>query len=258
MNIIPFHYESTNIRVVMRDGDPWFVAADVCAALDIGNPTMAVTRLDEDERALISIEGTNNGNESLNFVNEPGLYSLVLGSRKPEAKTFKRWITHEVIPSIRKTGGYAVSQQSVALEDLIIMQAQSVKDLKAKVAEIEARTNRQQGVVEALQETFLQRDPDWRKSINTMLNGTAYRSNADYKAIYAESYKLLEERAHCDLSVRLRNLRSRMQDAGASKTAIAAANRLDVIESDARLKEIYSTVCKELSIGSLRLVESAP
>ncbi len=83
------------------EGEPWFVAADVCRALGLGNSSMAISKLDEDERTLILIEGTSNG-LPVNAVNEPGLYSLVLGSRKPEAKAFKRWITHEVI---HKTGG---------------------------------------------------------------------------------------------------------------------------------------------------------
>ena len=94
------------VRTVTLDGAPCFVAADVCRALDIGNPTDALRRLDDDEKALVSIEGISNGNNKVNIVNESGLYSLVLGSRKPEAKQFKRWITHEVIPTIRKTGGY--------------------------------------------------------------------------------------------------------------------------------------------------------
>jgi len=94
-----------------ENGDcQWFVAADVCRALGLGNSSMAISKLDEDERTLISIEGASNG-LPVNAVNEPGLYSLVLGSCKPEAKAFKRWITHEVIPEIRKTGGYIAGQE---------------------------------------------------------------------------------------------------------------------------------------------------
>ena len=93
------------IRTLLIDGEPWFVAADVCKALEIGNPADAMRRLDADERTLVSIEGASNG-LPVNAVNEPGLYTLILGSRKPEAKAFKRWITHEVIPSIRKHGAY--------------------------------------------------------------------------------------------------------------------------------------------------------
>ena len=102
--------EFGQVRTVVKNNEPWFVAADVCKALEIGNPTMALSRLDDDEKALISIEGISRGNDSANIVNEPGLYSLVLGSRKPEAKEFKRWITHEVIPSIRKHGMYATDE----------------------------------------------------------------------------------------------------------------------------------------------------
>lgn len=93
------------IRTLTIDGEPWFVAADVCRALEIGNPSMAVERLDDDEKGISTID-TLGGKQRMTIINEPGLYSLVLSSRKPEAKVFRRWITHEVIPAIRKYGGY--------------------------------------------------------------------------------------------------------------------------------------------------------
>lgn len=93
------------IRTLTIDGEPWFVAADVCKALELGNPSMTVERLDADEKGISSID-TLGGKQRMAIINEPGLYSLVLSSRKPEAKAFKRWITHEVIPAIRKYGGY--------------------------------------------------------------------------------------------------------------------------------------------------------
>ena len=111
------------IRVVEQNGEPWFVAADVCRALDIGNPTQALTRLDDDEVTLIS----NEGGREINFVSEPGLYSLVLGSRKPEAKAFKRWVTHEVIPSIRKTGSYTFDGTSKELQAIFMLDHRTVE-----------------------------------------------------------------------------------------------------------------------------------
>ena len=90
------------IRTLNLNGEPWFVAVDVCSVLDLSNPTIAVSRLDEDERAKFNLGRQGDAT----IVNEPGLYTLVLGSRKPKAKAFKRWITHEVIPAIRKYGGY--------------------------------------------------------------------------------------------------------------------------------------------------------
>lgn len=96
------------IRTVVIDGEPWFVAVDVCRALEIVNSRDALTRIDEDEKGVV-LTDTPGGKQEVTTVNEPGLYSLVLGSRKPEAKAFKRWITHEVVPSIRKTGAYGLT-----------------------------------------------------------------------------------------------------------------------------------------------------
>ena len=95
------------VRTLNLNGEPWFVAADVCSVLDLSNPTIAVSRLDEDERAKFNLGRQGDAT----IVNEPGLYTLVLGSRKPEAKAFKRWITHEVIPAIRKHGVYITDEK---------------------------------------------------------------------------------------------------------------------------------------------------
>lgn len=94
------------VRVISEKGEPWFVASDVCAAMEIA--TTQTRRLDDDEKGLRSMQ-TPGGPQEVMVVNEPGLYSLVLGSRKPQAREFKRWITHDVIPSIRKTGSYSVT-----------------------------------------------------------------------------------------------------------------------------------------------------
>ena len=99
-----------NVRVTMIDNEPWFVAADVCKALELGNPSMTVDRLDDDEKGISTID-TLGGKQRMAIINEPGLYSLVITSRKPEAKVFKRWITHDVIPTIRKTGGYVNNEE---------------------------------------------------------------------------------------------------------------------------------------------------
>ena len=102
------------LRTVMVDGEPWFVAADVCRALEHSNVSMAMERLDEDERAKFNLGHTMN---DTNCVNEPGFYTLVMGSRKPEAKAFKRWVTHEVLPALRKTGSYTMPNAEPDLPD---------------------------------------------------------------------------------------------------------------------------------------------
>ena len=100
-----FAFDSHAVRVVDKDGEPWFVANDVTSALDIDRTQ--TRRLDGDERGVYSIH-TPSGDQEMTVINESGLYSLVLGCRKPEAKQFKKWVTTEVLPAIRKTGGYSV------------------------------------------------------------------------------------------------------------------------------------------------------
>ena len=134
---LTFQFPAYELRTVMRDGEPWFVAADVCAALDIGNVSMALRRLDDDEQTLISTEGqAGHGAQSQNLINESGLYSLILGSRKPEAKKFKKWVTSEVLPAIRKTGRYEQPAAS-PVEKAAWLELDSVhEELDAAVAQV--------------------------------------------------------------------------------------------------------------------------
>lgn len=98
-----FTFTSNQLRVVLSAGEPWFVAADIIAALELDRK--ALERLDDDEKGVSSIH-TPGGEQQMTVINESGLYSLILGSRKPEAKRFKKWVTSEVLPAIRKTGRY--------------------------------------------------------------------------------------------------------------------------------------------------------
>ena len=123
-NVQVFRHERFGeMRVVQREGEPWFVAADVCKALELSNSRMATDRLDDDEKADVSLTDTSSNGvkqrRSMAIISEPGLYSLALGSRKPEAKAFKRWVTHEVIPAIRKTGGYIAGEKEMTDEELL-------------------------------------------------------------------------------------------------------------------------------------------
>ena len=99
------------VRTLTIGGEAWFVAADVCKALDLGNPSMTVERLDDDEKGISTID-TLGGKQRMAIINEPGLYSLVLSSRKPEAKAFKRWITHEVLPTSASTACISPTRSS--------------------------------------------------------------------------------------------------------------------------------------------------
>ena len=106
------------VRSVLKDGAPWFVAVDVCKALGLNQVTRAMSRLDSDEGGLLEVPHPQNADKTIeiNAVSEAGLYHLILCSKKPEARAFKRWITHEVIPSIRKHGAYMTDSLLDALE----------------------------------------------------------------------------------------------------------------------------------------------
>ena len=126
------------LRVVEVEGEPWFVAADVCKALEIKNNRDALSRLDDDEKDVASID-TLGGKQEVSIINEPGLYGLVLGSRKAEAKEFKRWIKHDVVPYIRKYGMYATpqtAQEMLANPDFATALLQQLVAEQTKVAEL--------------------------------------------------------------------------------------------------------------------------
>lgn len=126
------------IRAMEKDGEPWFVAADVCRALEHSNVSMALERLEDDEKAKFNL-GLRGGDTGC--INEPGLYALVLGSRKPEAKAFKRWITHEVIPSIRRHGAYMTTEAleaAITNPDYLLKVVTALKDETDKRRALEA------------------------------------------------------------------------------------------------------------------------
>ena len=108
--LMVFSYEGKEVRTIQRDGEPWWVLKDVCDVLEIGNSRDVTARLDEDEKGVDTID-TPGGMQPLTVISESGLYNTILLSRKPEAKTFKRWITHEVLPQIRRHGAYITTSK---------------------------------------------------------------------------------------------------------------------------------------------------
>lgn len=107
-----FSYQEKQVRTVEQGGEPWFVLKDVCDALDVSNSRMVSDRLDADEVSQAYIIDGMGRKQRTTIVNEPGLYNVILRSDKPEAKAFKRWVTHEVLPCIRKTGAYSTRPMS--------------------------------------------------------------------------------------------------------------------------------------------------
>lgn len=142
-SLTQFVFNSQQVRIISVNGDPWFVASDVCKILELGNVSKALSRLDSEEimsldRESILTLSDDPNTVRLSAISESGLYSLTLGSRKPQAKEFKRWVTREILPTIRKTGKYEIAPAAPALpqdyEEALSALLESVREQKALAA----------------------------------------------------------------------------------------------------------------------------
>ena len=135
-----FDFKGAALRTLTdENGEPWFVAKDVCDVLELSNVGQALARLDDDEKSSITLNDGTPGNPNKAIVSESGLYALVLASRKPEAHEFKRWVTHEVLPQIRKTGGYIpttdVDDDMTILAKAVMIGQRTMETQKRRIAE---------------------------------------------------------------------------------------------------------------------------
>lgn len=109
-SVTPFHFKDYEVGTINRDGEPWFVARDICGVLELSDVSMACQNLDDDEKLIQTLLVSGQG-RPLTLISESGLYTLIFRSNKPQAKPFRRWVTHEVLPAIRKNGSYEISPQ---------------------------------------------------------------------------------------------------------------------------------------------------
>ncbi|KFI51731.1 phage antirepressor KilAC domain-containing protein [Bifidobacterium biavatii] len=139
-DIRQFDFNGNQLRTLTDEhGEPWFVAKDACDILGISNNRDAIRQLDDDEKSSVAISDGTSGNPNKTIVSEPGLYKLIMRSRKPEAKAFQRWVTHEVLPSIRRHGGYMNGQDKMSPEEM----------LQASMQWLQSRIDQQQKQLEA-------------------------------------------------------------------------------------------------------------
>ncbi len=128
-----FNYNNSEIRVIENNGEPWFVAKDVCEVLELADVTSAIKSLDDDEKMTLqnprSHSGQRGGAQYLNVINESGLYALAFRSNKPEAKTFSKWVRAEVLPTLRKTGSYSMT----GLNPINIRAAEALRDIAQSI-----------------------------------------------------------------------------------------------------------------------------
>lgn len=143
-NIQIFNYQSNEVRTVKMDGEPWFVLKDVCNILNINNASDVYNRLDDDEKGVAQID-TLGGRQKMSTVNESGLYHVILRSDKPEAAPFRKWVTSEVLPSIRKNGGYIAGQEQLTPQELmakaLLVANKTLADREARISELTVQNN---------------------------------------------------------------------------------------------------------------------
>jgi prophage antirepressor-like protein len=145
-----FVFPMTNqeTRIVDLDGNPWFIRNDACVILGHANPAQVASRLDDDEKGVLTMD-TPGGRQEMAIVSEAGLYQLIMTSRKSEAKAFRRWVTHEVLPQIRKTGAYGSPQTQIDFSDPAVVMAALVAQNK-KAIELQGKVNELAPKAEAL------------------------------------------------------------------------------------------------------------
>lgn len=137
-------FEGQAVRLIDRDGTPWWVLADVCAALEIANPSDVVKRLDDDEKYGVDITDPIGREQNTTVISEPGLYKLIMTSRKPVARRFDRWVRHDVLPAIRRTGSYGTQSLALVAEML-------VDGMKQAIAPLGVRLEGQDRVIERIE-----------------------------------------------------------------------------------------------------------
>lgn len=240
------------VRTAIINNEPYFMLADVCRVLEIANPRNTLQRLNKNGVHNIDTIDSMGRTQQANFINESNLYKLAFTSRKKEAEEFTEWVTSEVLPSIRKHGGYIVNKPMNQLEIL----AQSVKILQEqeqKLAEHDTRIEKIENNVNEIKELEKMNVSNWRLYFGTITRKIAQyypilENENPYHVVRSEFYRLLEAEAHCDLTRRLKYKKERAYKSGFSKTRINEINKLDVIQEDNRLVNSAIAVLKKMSI----------
>ena len=171
-----------SVRTIFANNEVWFCAKDVCGILEIKNVTQAVQRLDEDERSMFNIGRQGN----TNFINESGLYTLILRSDKKEAKPFRKWITSEVIPTIRKTGKYEEKKKPLTQAELILQQAQWMVEAESRINNIENNVIGLANTIEDNDKSIKRLENNQRRTVTS--NHLTVIAYANIKGIKPKSY----------------------------------------------------------------------
>ena len=251
-----FNYQDNEVRTVEINGEPWFVLKDVCSVLGLGSAHKVADRLDEDERNQIPLTDSLGREQETTIVNESGLYNVILRSDKPEAKPFRKWVTSEVLPSIRKTGSY--NQKPLSSVEMFAMQAQINLEQERRLAAVENRQDEltlqvqhnsdAMDKVTAAYTAPLASGETWQESANRTVNSLVEQYGLNHQNFRRDIYAELEFTAGVDLQQRVTRLQSRMKANGATVTQCRAASKLTVIAQDKKLRAIFDSILRRRAL----------
>lgn len=176
-NIIEFNFDGNEVRTVTENDEPWFVAKDVCNVLGYCRSRDAIRILDHDEKGAHSVR-TPGGNQKISTVSESGLYALIFRSKKPEAKKFRKWVTKEVLPEIRKNGGYISEHAS---EDQIVRLEQKLNELRHSNAKLRGKVGGLTKGKNSMARQLEYKDRKIKMSTSAMLNTRSFPAKFDSK-----------------------------------------------------------------------------
>ena len=243
------------VRTVAIDGEPWFVGKDVAQKLGYSDPNKAIAMHIDDEDKLNDKTALSLGQRGGWFINESGLYSLIMSSKLPAAKEFKRWVTSEVLPTIRQQGSYAIRQPMTPAQ-LIAAQAQVLVQMEEKMQALQAQTEAvrdQQTALEAKVETAIKafarpNEDHWRRDMDEAIKGLCQEKGLNLMSTKGRMFRELEQKCGCDVDARQRRLRQRMRKQGARKRDLDCISKLDAIGADRQLRAVFESIVREWQV----------
>lgn len=256
-----FNYKEMPIRTFEKDGEIWWLLKDVCAAFGVRNHNDVGTRLDDDEKGEVAIADPTGRIKKMRTINESGLYSVLfsmqpqkargvpddlIAKRKQQLKEFKHWVTHEVLPSIRRTGSYAIEQPDLlSPAQLIAAQAQILVEMEKRMDEMQGQTQALEVKVDTAIKAFSRPAEDhWKADMDKAVKELCVQIKWSLPKLRGALYAELEETANCSINSRLKALRKRKMKTGIRYRDAEALTKLDAIAADKKLRVIFEGIVR--------------
>ncbi|MCX4371958.1 MAG: BRO family protein [Dysosmobacter sp.] len=241
-----FNYHNTPLRTVEKDGELWWVLKDVCDILGIANPRNVAARLDDDEKSAVHLADSIGRMQEITVINEPGLYKVILRSDKPDAKDLMRFVTHEVLPSIRQHGAYSLAQtQSLTPAQLIAAQAQLLVDMEKRMDEVAGQTRALEAKVDTAMKAFSRPAEDhWRADMDRAIKELNADMGWSLPKLRGKLFAELEQAVNCNLNARVKRLQERKRKNGMRYRDARELGKLDAIAADKQLRAIFEGIVR--------------